>query len=288
MVSRQLCPFCRTPGGAHTEECWFSPVCPDCGAGVGLAHEEGCDQAQCLRTGGQRLMCAFGADHDGDCGRDVWTGFFWGVAECVEFGWWVQDRGDEGLGFVPCAPNAPGAIPNTSRLVLDAVWDPAAGRWQLRDTRPQRDDHRPDPTPPAQDDEDDEEHAVGGDETPPGTELIEAPRIDSTPADGDETFGEMPTETRMRAARRLWDVAIGELPSVWSEPPAEPAALVRYARDGDWCAPEATGWRRAGQVYCALVAIPVSVVLYVAAWLVQRPGRLAAAAALATIVWIVL
>ncbi|SBW21076.1 hypothetical protein FDG2_1891 [Candidatus Protofrankia californiensis] len=264
-----------------------APHCPDCSVAVGAAHHDDCDWAVCLATGGQRLMCA-GAevDHDGDCGRDVWTGRPSGAAECVEFGWWVQDRGDEGLGFVPCAPDAPGATPDLDRLLRDAVWDPAAGRWQLRDTRPQRDGHPLDPTSPTQNEE--EENAVGGDETSPGTELIEAPRIDPMPAGWDETSGEMPTETRMRAARRLWDVAIGELPSVWAEPPTEPAALVRYARDGDWCTPDATGWRMAGQVYCALVAIPVSVALYVAAWLVQRPGRLAVAAALATIVWIVL
>lgn len=105
-----------------------------------------------------------------------------------------------------------------------------------------------------------------------GGELIEAPRLDPVPA---------------RAPARLWAVLVGAVPSVWSEPPTAPSALVRYARDGEWCAPEAVGWRRVGQAYCVLVAIPASVVAYLLAWLVQRPGRVFAAGLLALIVWLV-
>jgi hypothetical protein len=134
--------------------------------------------------------------------------------------------------------------------------------------------------------------------------------------------------------------------------PAGPAAVLRYAAAGGWCAPYAEGWRRAGVAYAWTVALPattaaysvawlsqwaaglpaswlppptpgvgrverwlsaqppalaelvaaaapsgarrvagygavaVSAVAYAAAWVVQRPGRLAAAAALATVVWI--
>lgn len=77
-------------------------------------------------------------------------------------------------------------------------------------------------------------------------------------------------------ADRVWSVAVGDLPSVWSEAPATPAELVRYARDGEWCAPDSTRLRGAGQAYSWAVAIPASVLAYVAAWVVQRPGRLAA------------
>lgn len=129
-------------------------------------------------------------------------------------------------------------------------------------------------------------------ETPAGGELMEAPRITATSSetdDGAESLLEEEGETsRGRWSRQVWDVAIGELPSVWSAPPTEPAALVRYAAEGSWCSPESRVWRRAGQVYCVVVAIPLSVACYVAAWVVQRPGRLAAAALLALIVGIVL
>ena len=43
-------------------------LCPDCYASPGEAHENGCDQARCLITGQQRLMC----HEDHDCGEDVW------------------------------------------------------------------------------------------------------------------------------------------------------------------------------------------------------------------------
>jgi hypothetical protein len=135
----------KNPGGTMTNH----DTCPDCGAPVNAPHTDGCDVARCLHDGGQRLMheIAGGSptvvEIDGeliigtvyyghDCGRDVWTGLWPGEAECAEFGWWVQDRCDEGLGFVPCAPDAPGATQDLNRLYRDARWDRAAGRWRRR------------------------------------------------------------------------------------------------------------------------------------------------------------
>ncbi|MFM2078880.1 MAG: hypothetical protein RJA49_2770 [Actinomycetota bacterium] len=48
----------------------MSTTCPDCAIEPGAAHEDGCDVARCLVTGGQRLACRDDHDH----GRDVWTG----------------------------------------------------------------------------------------------------------------------------------------------------------------------------------------------------------------------
>lgn len=103
-------------------------ACGDCGVPPGTAHIDGCDVARCMATGEQRLQCYL--DHD--CGADVWTGQWPGDAECQEFGWWVQDRCAEGLGFVPCAADAPGAVEDLNRLVYDAEWDVVAGRWRKR------------------------------------------------------------------------------------------------------------------------------------------------------------
>jgi len=105
--------------------------CYDCGVNPGTPHLDGCDIARCMFTGGQRLSCEQD-DHD-DCGRQVWTGRWPGEAEAEEFGWWVQDRCAEGLGWVPCAPGAPGACPDLNRLHLDARWDRTAGRWVRRE-----------------------------------------------------------------------------------------------------------------------------------------------------------
>jgi hypothetical protein len=110
--------------------------CPDCAVAPGERHDGGCDVARCLATGQQRLQCD-GRDEgyphaDHDCGTDVWTGEWPGDVECREFGWWVQDRCAEGMGWVPCAADAPGATEDLNRLAQDARWSPEQARWVLR------------------------------------------------------------------------------------------------------------------------------------------------------------
>lgn len=103
-------------------------TCPDCAVAVGEKHELGCDVARCLMDGSQRLSCG----ERGCCGEDIWTGEWPGDAECREFGWWVQDRCAEGLGWVPCAPDAPNATEDLNRLARDARWSREQARWVLR------------------------------------------------------------------------------------------------------------------------------------------------------------
>ena len=108
--------------------------CHDCGAAPGSPHDDGCDVARCMECGGQRISCKH---YDSEIGwGQVWTGKWPGVAECEEFGWWVQDRCGEGLGFVQCAADAPGATADLNRLSSMAfsgqiTWDRDAGRWRL-------------------------------------------------------------------------------------------------------------------------------------------------------------
>lgn len=105
-----------------------SAFCPDCGVDPGRWHEEGCDVARCMQYGSQQIRC----EPDHDCGSDRWTGEWPGEAECREFGWWVQDRCAEGLGFAPCSPDAPGAMADLNRLMYDAQWSPELPRWVKR------------------------------------------------------------------------------------------------------------------------------------------------------------
>lgn len=107
----------------------MSETCNDCGVLPGQPHDVRCDVARCLDTGQQRIQYE-GRDHD--CGADVWSGEWPGDAECREFGWWVQDRCAEGMGWVPCAANAPGATEDLNRLAVDAVWSRERKRWVLR------------------------------------------------------------------------------------------------------------------------------------------------------------
>jgi len=58
--------------------------CPDCGAGPGKVHEEGCDVERCSACGGQRISCDCGGVHDRSFAR--WTGFWPGRSECLALG----------------------------------------------------------------------------------------------------------------------------------------------------------------------------------------------------------
>lgn len=57
-----------------------SKNCPDCVSKPDQHHEDGCDVARCLNTGGQRLSCDCGV-----CGREVWTGLWPGVQEAYDW-----------------------------------------------------------------------------------------------------------------------------------------------------------------------------------------------------------
>lgn len=129
--------------------------CRDCGVEVGQPHEDGCDVARCLWTGGQRLSCSgwvapimqflldagqqgmadelgeyleIEADHD--CGNDIWSGVWPGVEDAERFGWWA--RFSAGEGWVRCDEDHPEATADLNRLYgIETVWDRETHRWEL-------------------------------------------------------------------------------------------------------------------------------------------------------------
>ncbi len=101
-------------------------ACNDCGVQPGEPHAEGCDVARCLAHGTQRIQC--GPGHD--CGQDIWSGRWPGVAECEEFGWWTVFVPYGDPSWRPVPPGTPGAVPDLTRLVTEATWDPSAKRWR--------------------------------------------------------------------------------------------------------------------------------------------------------------
>lgn len=121
--------------------------CTDCAVEVSEQHDDGCDVARCLAYGTQRALCQPGARmvvrgyhpwgspivdwvSDGhDCGRDVWSGRWPGVAECEEFGWWAVFVPNGDPSWKPVPAGTPDAVPDLNRLVLEARWDASAGRW---------------------------------------------------------------------------------------------------------------------------------------------------------------
>jgi hypothetical protein len=116
-------------------------TCPDCGVVPGVEHETGCDWARCLHTGEQRFshevttedIASGEADPpDHDCGRDVWTGEFPGVADAIRLGWYSYFRPEygEGIGWQRCPPTDPRGTPDVNRLFAEARWDRVTCRWE--------------------------------------------------------------------------------------------------------------------------------------------------------------
>jgi len=254
---------------------------------------------------------------DGEpCGGDCAPGGLGHLADAaIEFGWWCRSDGPDRE--VPVAADTPGAQPDLRRVWNAATWDPASHRWHLTDTSdpvvPLSRDHG-DPDPAASwadvDDEDDDQEAddeaeTAGGWTPPIAPTPTTPRGrrrrprplaeagDNLDTDDDETrHGELIRAPRILPARRRdddaaegererrdlagwWQVLIGDWPHMITTRQPSLQDLVRYATDGAWCAPDS--WLRwPGQLYCVLAVI-LSAVLYGAAWLVQRPARLAGA-----------
>lgn len=109
-------------------------ACPDCAVPPGEPHQDGCDVAQCLWTGRQRLMCPRAGtieevhqltDGTGfvphNCGRDVWTGRWPGEAECEEFGFALTAGLPSGR-----------FVPDLNRLFAECQWDRTQARWVRR------------------------------------------------------------------------------------------------------------------------------------------------------------
>ena len=111
-------------------------ACHDCGVKPGEAHDDGCDVARCLWTGQQRLACqGFGpllGQEAHDCGQDVWTGEWPGDTECRKYGLWCYcpPVGSP----VPCGPDHPEAIADTTALIRNGRWDREAKQWVLLDS----------------------------------------------------------------------------------------------------------------------------------------------------------
>lgn len=77
------------------------------------------------------------------------------------------------------------------------------------------------------------------------------------------------------------------LGEVTATPPPSLAAMAAYTRAGNWVPGERHPWlEAAGKAYGYLVALPVSAALYAVSLVFQRPGRLALASFVLTVVWL--
>jgi len=116
--------------------------CPDCGVTNGQQHTDGCDVARCLWTGMQRLSCDYWLDYTDEpenaplvinpddphrCGRDTWTGRWPGDEDAARLGFWCIWSGH---GWVRVEADHPDATEDLNRLVIEALWDRRARRWE--------------------------------------------------------------------------------------------------------------------------------------------------------------
>lgn len=117
--------------------------CRDCAVAVNTAHDEVCDIAVCLHSGGQRLQCYLSnyepttmvsvglplVMEEHDCGQDIWTGEWPGAAECREYDLWV--RWDDALGWVKTVKEDPQAREDLNSLKTSGTWNRELQKWEV-------------------------------------------------------------------------------------------------------------------------------------------------------------
>lgn len=100
----------------------FRGHCPDCGAGVNRRHTPGCDVERCSECNGQAICCSCDEEdmykHDPE--KVKWTGYWPGVVECVELGYFSKINPD-GVGWVKTTIDDPGACADLNRWVLEQI-----------------------------------------------------------------------------------------------------------------------------------------------------------------------
>lgn len=109
--------------------------CPDCQVEIGSLHQDGCDVERCPACGSQRLMCQGMGECSGEGERIPWNGFWPGIAECEEYGFYCYDDPDgygdpaRNYGHTECGPDHPRAIHDLNRLCAECKWSPEKAKW---------------------------------------------------------------------------------------------------------------------------------------------------------------
>ncbi|THV40572.1 hypothetical protein [Glycomyces buryatensis] len=118
----------------------------------------------------------------------------------------------------------------------------------------------PDPAPASAD-------SAAAPPVPELAETSEAAAAEEAPVEVAATGPSM--ADRLAGVRAIW------VPPNWrTERPASLDEVIAYADTAPWCAGDGKA-RKAGRAYNRLVAVPVSALAYVIAWIFQRPGRAA-------------
>ena len=103
--------------------------CPDCGATIGMAHEHGCDIEPCPECGRQKISCDCWMQDTPALSPVVWSGFWPGELECLEYGLFSTFKAWEG--FAACNADFPGARPDFNTLFKFGQWNKEKRRWMF-------------------------------------------------------------------------------------------------------------------------------------------------------------
>jgi hypothetical protein len=128
--------------------------------------------------------------------------------------------------------------------------------------------------------------STAGDQTPPAAPPVEdSPPAPAPPAEpsaagpGDpgpgDPDGTNPTDGGGRGGGGLQRTPVLSPPDIWAKDLPALSRIWAYAHRGEWTGPAGLP-RWCGRVYAAVVAVPVTGVLYAAVWLAERPVEIAA------------
>jgi hypothetical protein len=109
---------------------------------------------------------------------------------------------------------------------------------------------------------------------PVGRPLLARVRTRADALDPDEA-ARLPALRSNRTAVR----PAAQPPDIWGEDRPALRSVWLYARHGAWTGTD-TLMRRVGAAYAVLFSLPITALLYVVGWIVERPGRLLVSAAL--------
>lgn len=114
---------------------------------------------------------------------------------------------------------------------------------------------------------------------------IETTDIQDTVVERVATIHALPTPVPSPKINRASVAAFVQPPDIWSDDRPGLRKLWLYAAYGRWTRGDGVA-RFLGTAYAVFVALPVHAVAYLAAWIVERPGRLTVAAVLTALAYL--
>lgn len=98
--------------------------CPNCEVPIGETHEGFCGVSRCKNHGFQRISCPM----PGGCAPTKFSGYWPGVEEAIERGWYYYV--DEEKGLIHCDSNHEDALPDVDRVIVELSWNSESEKFE--------------------------------------------------------------------------------------------------------------------------------------------------------------